>query len=490
MYRYAKVTTETDEQVGDRANDLLRVNGADLGAKVIGEGGNLGFTQLARVEYCLAGGRCNTDFIDNAGGVDCSDHEVNIKILLNQCVASEAMTIDERNALLESMTEAVSDLVLENNYRQTQAISIAEHEALSRSVEYRRLISHFEATGKFDRELEAIPCDETIAERRANHQALTRPELSVLVSYSKLFLKQALVDADIASCKYLVNEAKQAFPDVLRFEYTNDITEHQLLNEIVSTQVAGDLVNRMGITFVHRMQQATGELDESVAKAYITARDLFGIDKYWRMIEDLDYQVPAALQSDMFAHIIRLVRRTTRWLLRSRRGSLEPQQEIDRFSGTAAWLTANMCSLLTGAQKTDWQAKVNELLDQGVPTELAEFVASARYLYTTFAVAEVTESGEQSLEAVAHTYFALGSQLELNWFADQIVKMGVDNYWQAMARESFRDDLEWQQRSITQNMLRGEASQMKTPNEAQAAVDNWILQHENYVGRCPHMVAE
>lgn len=482
---YAKATTETDDQVGDRANDGVRVNAAQLGAKVIGEGGNLEVTQPARIEYGLAGGRCNTDFIDNAAGVDRSDHEVNIKILLNALMADGVMNEEDRNRLLESMTDSVADLVLENNYRQTQAISMAEFEAAQRSIEYRRLISHYEVLGKLDRELEFIPADEVLAERKAVGKALTRAELSVLVSYGKLTLKESLVDSDIADDSYIARAAYGAFPQVLQDNYSQQIDKHQLHREIVATQVAGDLVNRMGITFVQRMQQATGESESTIAKAYVAVRELFDIDAHWRAIEALDYSVDNALQSEMISQLVRLVRRSTRWLLRSRRAQIDPQNDINYFAEAAKYLSTHAGELLHGVQGEEWQQKVARYADAGVPSALAKFVASARYCYTSFAIAEVVDHAKADIRAVASCYFTLGERLELNWFADQIVQMAVDNYWQAMARESFRDDLEHQQTTLADNLIvtaNGEFSE--------ASLNNWFEQHRAYIDRWHGMMAE
>lgn len=482
---YAKAKTETDAEVGDRANDSVRVNAEEIGARVIGEGGNLGITQQARIEYGLAGGRCNTDFIDNAAGVDCSDHEVNIKILLNGLMSEGVMNEEDRNRLLESMTTSVSDLVLENNYRQTQAISMAEFEASVRSVEYRRLISHYESLGKLDRELEFIPADDVLAERKASGKALTRAELSILVSYGKLTLKESLAESDVAEDTYIAKAAYGAFPQTLRENYAQQIDNHQLHKEIVATQVAGDLVNRMGITFVQRMQQATGESEANVAKAYIAARDLFNIDSHWRAIEALDYSVSNELQSELLSQLVRLVRRSTRWLLRSRRAQLDPESDIAYFSTAANFLANNVGNLLDGVQQEYWQTKVASYVDAGVPQALAEFVASARYCYTTFAIAEVVNHADVELAQVASCYFSLGERLELNWFADQIVTMGVENYWQAMARESFRDDLEGQQAALADNLISASGGDFDAGH-----LDQWFEKHEAYIGRWQGMMAE
>lgn len=482
---YVKSSKETHADVGDRANDSLRVNGTELGASVFGEGGNLGCTQLARVEYTLNGGRCNTDFIDNAGGVDCSDHEVNIKILLNQLLSSGSLDDSARNECLYSMTEEVSKLVLHNNYRQTQAISLAETEAGLRDVEYQRLIGHFENQGILDRELEFIPADDELHERKAYGKALTRPELSVLVSYAKLSLKQALANSDVANDAYLSQSAYQAFPAVLQEQYSDSIDNHQLHNEIVATQIAGDLVNRMGIAFMHRMQEATGESAANTAKAYIASRDLFKIEQQWQAIEALDYSISSELQHEMFSQLVRLVRRSSRWLLRNRRAQLDVEEVLASFGDTVNYIVENIESLLFGDQLSNWQRKVNKYIGEGVPAELAQFVASSRYFYTVFSVANVVAKTDKPIDQVAACYATLGERLELNWFADQIMQMGVDNYWQAMARESFRDELENQQATLVLNMV----SELDA-SSVDVTVEEWMSQHQTYIDRWQTMTAE
>ena len=244
---YVKGSTESHAEVGDKANDGLRVNGGELRCKVFGEGGNLGLTQLGRMEYARNGGACNTDFIDNAAGVDCSDHEVNIKILLDDLVSNGDMTSKQRNQLLAEMTDAVSDLVLSNNYRQTQAISLAEYQTISRMGEYRRLINRLESEGRLVRELENLPPEDVLQERQGQGEGLTRPELSVLISYVKVALKELLADSDIAEDEYMEAAIENAFPQTLRENFKEQIYNHRLRREIIATQVANDMVNNMGI---------------------------------------------------------------------------------------------------------------------------------------------------------------------------------------------------------------------------------------------------
>ena len=337
---YIKAESESHADVGDRANNELRVNGAALGAKVFGEGGNLGATQLGRVEFCLKGGRCNTDFIDNAGGVDCSDHEVNIKILLDELVESGEINGEQRNSLFLVMTDEVASLVLHNNYRQTQAISMIEQEARMRALEYQRLLADFERRGILDRAIEFMPGDEELHERKLQGKSLTRPEISVLVSYTKLSIKAELLKSDLFDDSLISQLAEQAFPARLRGSYDNIIGRHRLNREIIATQLASGIVDYMGIAFVQRMQEATGESVSTIAKAYIASIKLFNIDERWAEIEALDGIVSSDEQYKMFAHIVRLVRRSTRWLLRRCRSTIEPRESVTRYIETAEFIIA------------------------------------------------------------------------------------------------------------------------------------------------------
>src|SRR3990167_7560883 len=289
-------------------------------------------TQLGRVEYCLNGGASNTDFIDNAGGVDCSDHEVNIKILLNEIVGSGDMTGKQRNKLLAEMTDAVGSLVLGNNYKQTQALSLAQRRARERIAEHRRLINALEAYGKRDRALEFLPTDEQLAERVASGQALTRAELSVLISYSKINLKESLLKSLVPDDEYLARDMQTAFPPLLTKKFPQAMSRHRLKREIVSTQIANDLVNHMGITFVQRLKESTGMSAANVAGAYVIVRDVFQLPHLWQQIEALDYQVPAELQLMLMDELMRLGRRATRWFLRSRRNELDAARDVAHFA--------------------------------------------------------------------------------------------------------------------------------------------------------------
>ncbi|CAD5109793.1 NAD-glutamate dehydrogenase [Zestomonas carbonaria] len=483
---YVKSSKESHADVGDKANDGLRVNGNELRAKVVGEGGNLGMTQLGRVEFGLNGGASNTDFIDNAGGVDCSDHEVNIKILLNEIVASGDMTGKQRNQLLAEMTDAVSGLVLGNNYKQTQALSLAQRRARERSGEYKRLIAALEAAGKLDRALEFLPSDEELNERAASGQGLTRPELSVLISYSKIDLKEALIKSQVPDDAYLLRDMETAFPPLLAQKYGEAMRRHRLKREIVSTQIANDLVNHMGITFVQRLKESTGQSAANVAGAYVIVRDIFHLPHWFRQIEALDAKVSADVQLQLMEELMRLGRRATRWFLRSRRDDLDAGRDVAHFGPQVAALGLKLNELLEGPTLEQWQARYQAFVDAGVPELLARMVAGVSHLYTLLPIIEAADVTGQPAADVAKAHFAVGSALELSWYLQQITNLPVDNNWQALAREGFRDELDWQQRAITISVLQ----MADGPAAIEERLESWLEQHKPLVERWRLMLNE
>lgn len=483
---YVKAESETDSDVGDKANDPIRINGSELRCKVIGEGGNLGMSQLARMEYALAGGRMNTDFIDNAGGVDCSDHEVNIKILLNGVVDNGDMTRKQRNILLEEMTSDVSELVLQNNYRQVQAISMAESRSLENLSEYQRYISHMENAGKLNRALEFLPTDDVINERRSSSVGLTRPELSVLISYSKAELKEALSLSDVPDDPYLSTELFSAFPNRLLTEYQGELVTHRLRREIIGTQIANHMVNMMGINFVDRLRISTGADEASIARAYVVARDVFDIESLWQQIEKLDHKVSNEIQIKMMHELQHLMRRSTRWFVRNRRTALDCTAEVERFSQKVGKIFNKQDSILCGNPLERWDRTKEYYEQAGVPAKLSKRVAGARCLFASLGIIEVADTAQVVTDKVAKVYFGLGERLELDWLSQQLNTLPVDNYWQALAREAFRDDLDWQQRAIVSTAIKAEGK----GDSVQNIIENWCVDNACLLTRWENVLSE
>ncbi|MDG1731557.1 MAG: NAD-glutamate dehydrogenase [Thalassotalea sp.] len=451
---YMKGTKETHLEVGDRANDVLRVNGNQVQAKVIGEGGNLGCTQLGRIEYTANGGRMNTDFVDNVGGVDCSDKEVNIKILLNTLVASGDLTVKQRNKLLYDMTDEVEVIVLDDCYRQTHSISISESRGASKLKEQLRFIHRLEREGKLNRELEFIPNDEEIAERMANGKGLTRPEISVLVAYGKMVLKEDLVLEEITNDTYLGKLLSKAFPLKLQELYSEQMELHPLKAEIIATSLANNLCNYMGANFVYRMQEETGASIAEIVKSFAISAEIFELESIWTSIEKLDNKISAQVQTGMLHEMRRTIRRASRWFLRHRNKSLTIEQSIDFYRPAFNVLTSKLDSFIIESEARELDNLKTKLLDEKVPAKIAGRISQLSTLFSTMDIAQVACQDSRSIELVAQLYFSVGAKLDLHWFLSQITKQPVDNHWQALARASFREELDWQQRSLTSVILR------------------------------------
>lgn len=481
---YVKASTETHADVGDKTNDALRVDGNELRCKVVGEGGNLGMTQLGRMEFARNGGRLNTDFIDNAGGVDCSDHEVNIKILLNGLVAAGDLTLKQRNQLLLDMTDEVSGLVLKNNYRQVQAITLAERRSLKAMAEYQRFINKLESEGKLNRKLEFIPTDDQLEERRMSGLGLTRPELSVLVSYSKADLKAELLKTDVPDDAYLARELVTAFPNKMVKIYNEPLKQHKLCREIVATQIANEIVNLMGVNFVDRLVTTTGTDISTVVRSYVLVRDAFDLPNLWKQIEFLDYEVDAAIQLEMMERLQYLVRHAARWFVRNRRAGIDCSSETEYFADSIKSISVTLGNLLCGEPRAEWEEAYQRYTNAGVPSELAKVVAGSGVLFTALGIIEVTRELEVPLSRAAQAFFSLGERLELHWFAGQLNDLHVDSYWQALARDSFRDDLEWQQRALTATVLQVDTE------ASEVAIDAWIALNKTHLERWDKVLSD
>ncbi|MCV6589406.1 MAG: NAD-glutamate dehydrogenase [Marinobacterium sp.] len=483
---YVKASDESHSDAGDKANDVLRVDARDLRARVVGEGGNLGLTQRARMEFAAAGGRMNTDFIDNAGGVDCSDHEVNIKILLGQLVDNGDMTDKQRNQLLEDMTPAVADLVLENNYRQVQSLSLDERRGVLELPEHRRFINHLEETGRLDRLLEYLPDDEQLQQRQQEERGLTRPELSVLISYSKAELKEALAESSVPDDNWLRRELATAFPARLSRQFGEQMEQHRLRREIVATQIANHMVNFMGINAASRLQAATGAEPAVIAGAFVIARDVFDIGALWRQIEGLDYQIEASVQLEMMYELQHLMRRATRWFIRNRPADGDTCALVAQYRNQLVAVESSFGELLSGEPAAQWRQSCEHYQQAGAPVALAQRVAGAHSIYQLLGVIDVCRDSHWSVDAVARCCFRLGEALDLAWLSRQLGELEVDNYWQALAREAFRDDLEWQQQVLTAHMLRfSEGAGADFP-----VTERWLEQAQPLISRWRKMLDE
>ena len=483
---YAKASHEQHADVGDRANDVLRVDATELRCRVVGEGGNLGFTQHSRIEYAQGGGRINTDAIDNSGGVDCSDHEVNIKILLNGVVAAGDLTQKQRNQLLEQMTDEVGALVLRNNYLQTQALSCAVAQAPAMIEVHQRLIETYEREGRLDPVIEFLPDKEQIAERRAAGNGLVAPEVSVLLAYVKIELFKDLLKSKLPSDPYFARELQAYFPTPLRERFRSLMGEHRLGAEIISTVVANAMVNRAGITFAFRLSEETGGNAEDVARAYTIAREIYHMDTLWETIESLDNKIPAVEQTSMLLESRRLVERASRWLLRNRPQPLEIASNIEHFRAGLQELEGCIDSLLVSADLRTVKSAAKTLIKEGVPEATANRIARFTELYSGLDIVEVSMNLGVSVAEVGAVYYRIGDALELHWLRDQIVALPRENRWQALARAALRDDLCAQEAALTADVLRIECD-----NEApKARIDAWMKRNRVAGTRCRQVLSD
>jgi glutamate dehydrogenase len=453
---------------------------------VVGEGGNLGFTQRGRIEYALSGGRIYMDAIDNSAGVDCSDHEVNIKILLDAVVEAGDMTDKQRNELLAGMTEEVGDLVLRDNYQQTQAISHAESQAHSMVDVHARYIHALEHSGRLNRELEFLPDGETLGERKSEGGGLTAPELAILLSYTKITLYKQLLDSDAPEDPYLSRELERYFPTPLRERFREEIHEHRLHREITATHLANSMVNRCGITFAYRLAEETGATASEIARAYTAAREVFGMRDLWSETESLDNQVDAEVQTRMMLDARKLVERATRWLLRNRRSPLDIEAAISHFSEGATKLSERIPDLLIDGEREAVERATERLTEADVPADLARRAAILGPMFSILDIVDVAASTGSSLEDTAAVYFTLGDRLKLHWLRGHVDALPRDNRWRTLARSALRDDLYGQQAALTAEILRN------TPDdrEAHERIETWIEANQESVDRSLQVLSD
>jgi glutamate dehydrogenase len=450
---YVKSSQESNADVGDKANDAIRVDGSDLRVKVVGEGGNLGLTQLGRIEFALHGGRINTDAIDNSAGVDTSDHEVNIKILLNGLVTEGDMTVKQRNKLLAEMTDEVGRLVLRNNYAQNTAIANALAQSKDMLHAQQRFMRHLAREGHLDRALEFLPTDRQIRERLSTAQGLTGPETAVLLAYTKITVAEDLLATTLPDDPYLRGLLHTYFPSALREQFGEHIDSHPLRREITTTVLVNDTVNTGGTTYLHRMREETGASLEEIVRAQTVARTIFRSGEVWDGVESLDNQVDAAVQTRIRLHSRRLVERGTRWLLNNRPQPLELAETIGFFADRVEQVWQQLPKLLKGVDLEWWQQIYDELTAAGVPDELATRVAGFSSAFPALDIVSVADRmGKEPLD-VAEVYYDLADRLSITQLMDRIIELPRADRWQSMARAAIREDLYAAHAALTADVL-------------------------------------
>jgi glutamate dehydrogenase len=472
---YVKASHEEHAAARDRANDAVRVNATELRVRVVGEGANLGFTQKARIEYDLRGGKINTDAIDNSAGVDTSDHEVNIKILLNDAIERGELRAEDRNKLLADMTDEVGRLVLRDNYEQTQAISITDTLGESVLDEQARFMRALERAGKLDRALEGLPDDDTIAERHAAHVGLTRPEIAVLMAYAKIVLYQDLLASDLPDDPLLVEDLVRYFPEPLHVRFRPAIERHRLRREIIATYETNSIINRVRPTLVAQMTEDTGKPASDVVRAFTIIRESFDLRSLWAEIESLDNKLPAQQQIEMMTEVGRLLERAIAWLLRSGYEKLDIAAYVAEFRPRIVTLAERLHDVLPPALMSALKTRQGELEASGIPSRLANRVASLGVMSAALDIVRLTRAG-RPVEDVARVYFGLGARFGLDRLRAAGSAIAAETPWQKAAVAAVVDDLFNYQSILASRVIR-ESDGARDP------VDAWLASRPRVVER-------
>jgi glutamate dehydrogenase len=484
---YLKASTESHADASDRANDLIRADASQIRARVVGEGANLGVTQRARVEYALRGGRINTDFIDNSAGVDCSDHEVNIKILLGDVERSTGMTRPERDELLRGMTDEVAGLVLRDNYLQTQALSVTHQLGDHLLDRVARLMRQLEKEGPLKRRLEYLPDEEVLADRARLRQGFTRPELSVLLSYTKMTVYDELLNTDLPDDPYMEEDLKLYFPTPLRQTYAEQIKRHRLHREIIATAVTNSMVNRVGVAFFHEVRDRTGMPPADVARAYVITREVFGLRALWGAIEAQDNKIPAAVQYQMLLECGRATERGTSWFLGQGHGAIDIGALIKTYGVAVRKLHDDLDSLLA---ETDLQIRAGSarrLSEAGVPPEMALRVASLPWLAPPLCdVVCIADATGVPPEQVGRVYFLIGARFGFDWLRWAAGRISTDKTWNKLAVSAVVDDLFGQQAELTSRVLTA-TDKGAAPEDS---LNRWIEARRPQVARAEQLLTE
>jgi glutamate dehydrogenase len=471
---YVKSSFETNEQVGDKTNDNLRCNGEELRCKIVGEGGNLGFTQYGRIEYARKGGRINTDAIDNSAGVDCSDHEVNIKIALHQAINKGQITEEERVAILESMTDNVAELVLKDNRTQTRALTIAQQQGYDILGQQEHFINILEEYGILDRKIECLPSKQQFTQLYTNKKGLTRPELSVLLAYSKNAVYNNLIETNLPEEKYFYDDLLAYFPEQMRERFANILENHPLRREIIATTITNSMINRVDTFYLHLAIESTGHKFCDIARAYTVTRDLFNLRDLWKEINTLDGVIPVKDQVQLYIVIKKFVMRSTNWLLRNYHGKIEIASAIEVYQAKINELYSIIGGCLTGKFKDNHDVEREKLFVLSVPQELACKIAILSPLSSAYNIIEVSNRYKAPVTKVADIYFELGNRFSIDWLRSCANDMVAENNWQKLAIRGYKDELYDVHRRIT-------ASAVDHAMKNNDSLEKWHSKNEKHI---------
>ena len=483
---FVKGRRESSAEVGDKANDALRVDGAELRCKVVGEGANLGVTQIGRIEYALNEGRINTDFIDNSAGVGCSDHEVNMKILLGDAIGDNGLSMSQRNKLLVEMTDEVAELVLMDNYRQSMALTQAEHQSVAMLDEHVRFIESLERAGELDRAVEFLPDDEGIDERRSAGLGFVRPELSVLLAYAKNSLFRELLDSDVPDDPHLTKDIGLYFPKAMRWRFAKHVPGHRLRREITATYVANTVINRAGPSFINDVKERTGAPASEIARAYLICRQVFRMAELWAGVESLDNSVPAETQTAMQLKVLQLIKRGVLWFLRSGLRPLAIDRTVAAFEPGVAALRTALPQVLSPELQSEMDRQAEIYAGNRVPAGLAHAVASLDALAPACDIVRIAAAGHFVPKDVAGVYYGLGAQFGFDWLRGASETLSGGSEWQRMAALAIFDDLYSHQTQLANRVLDDAGG----PEVVGVVIDAWAAAHTAAVERVHSIVAE
>lgn len=482
---YIKSSYETHADAGDRANDATRVDATEVRVRVVGEGANLGVTQRGRIELSGRGVKLNTDAVDNSAGVDCSDHEVNIKIALGAVVGAGDMTEKQRNELLAKMTDEVSELVLKDNYNQTLAISLVEARAPALLEEHTRFMRALESQGLLDRAVELLPTEEELVDRKKAGRGLTRPEISVLVAYAKINVFSELLRSDVPDDPYMEHLLMDYMPGPLRTKYKSSLKTHRLRREIIATVAANALVNEAGPSLYNRLREETGVSVGQVVRAFIIAREVFGLPAIATEINALDNRIPAATQTEMHLALSDMMAAQSLRLLHA--GGDQPITKAIGFYGPGVARIAATAAegVITDFSKVRLGLRTKELVKAKAPNDLAAKVAALELLGGSLDVVEVAGELGRDVEDVAANYFAAGARFSLDWLRSVSRQIKPADHWERIALVRLMADLRAQQSAIGAAALA-----LKGVKPGAASIAKWAAENAETADRADRLIEE
>jgi glutamate dehydrogenase len=484
---YVKASSETDTEIGDRSNDSVRVDANELRCKVVGEGGNLGVSQLGRVEFAMGGGLINNDAIDNSAGVDCSDHEVNLKILLSLAERAGDLTRKQRNQVLESMADDVCDHVLRNNYAQNETLAAARAQAPGMVQVHQRLMTWLENEAGLERVVEALPSNSRLKARRVEGQGLTTPELAVVLAHTKNLVTEQLVDSDLAKDPVFEQRLLDYFPPRIREEFPDLVAQHPLRTELIATMAANDVVNRGGTTMIHRLIEETSATVADIVRAHTAAWRIFDLDPLLEAVRALDNEVPASIQTDLHLAIRRLAERASRWLLRNEPQPLEVERVVERYRDAVRVLHVET---IEAEIPDDVEHEIQRYVDGGVSRDLATRIAALGPAFGFLDLSNVADRTQIALQEVATLHAAVDERLGLSWLRERIIALPRDDHWQTMARSALRDEFFREHASVTESVLRSTNAEEAASTPPDILVVRWLGANQVAAGRCRRTFAD